>query len=40
MLRFASLKYDQAEPLYKRVIAILEHNNFQEKLEMAVALQN
>jgi tetratricopeptide (TPR) repeat protein len=33
-------QYDRAEPLYKRVIAILEHNNFHEKQEMAVALEN
>jgi tetratricopeptide (TPR) repeat protein len=33
-------KYDQAEPLYKRVIEILEHNNLQQKQEMAVALEN
>ena len=33
-------EFDQAEPLYKRVIAILEHNNFQEKREMAIALEN
>jgi tetratricopeptide (TPR) repeat protein len=33
-------QYDRAEPLYKRVIAILEHNNFHEKQEMAIALEN
>jgi tetratricopeptide (TPR) repeat protein len=33
-------EYDRAEPLYKRVIVILEHNNFYEKQEMAVALEN
>jgi hypothetical protein len=33
-------QYDRAEPLYKRMITILELNNFQEKPEMVAALEN
>src|SRR5262249_4890651 len=33
-------KYEQAEPLYKRVIDILGQSQFKEKAPMAVALEN